>query len=92
MPENWGRPSPEKEWKQAAIAEEQQFNASMARAGLVVFVISIFLYALAIWSLSIILRNSSLIEESISWQNAYMAAGIIQVLRIIDRTLWVPRR
>ena len=88
MPENWERPR----LGQNLEHQEPAFDARIARAGLVVFVISILLYAFVIWSLSIILRNSSIIDGSVSWSNAYMAAGILQVLRIIDRTLWAARR
>lgn len=78
------------EWP-APRAEELEIDARVARVGILVFLISILLYALTIWGATILLRNNGIISSSISWTDSYILAGIFQAIRMVDRTLWSAR-
>lgn len=71
-----------------APVENEEIDKSVLRAGIFIFVVSIFLYALAIWGVTQILANNDVISRSIEWSDCYILAAIAQSLRLLHSTLW----
>lgn len=71
-----------------APVQNEEIDRTAARNGLFIFVISILLYALAIWGTTQILANNDVISRSIEWSDCYILAAIYQSWRLLHSTLW----